>query len=278
MSQHNDAIVAYLALKTSQRKYGKSPAALSPAELKQVVVMAQRQQLLEARVLQTTDARDVMVPPISLQAALEEIRNRYQSDEEFQHDLALNGLDEASYAAAMEAELKVEAILEKVGSRAEKISEVDIELYYHYHPEKFRRPETRQVSHILITINEAMVDNTRIAAHQRITAIAAKLQKEPQCFAQQAMKYSECPTALQGGVLGDMPRGKLYPVLDECLFRMQVNTLSGVLESPLGFHLLHCVAISPASILNYDQSIVHIRQLLERKRKLSYQQAWLKNL
>ena len=278
MPQLDESIAAYLALKTSQRKYGKSPAALSSTELKQVQGMAQRQQLLEARVLKSAEALDVLVPSVSLQAALAEIRKRYQNDEEFHDDLAQNGLDETSYAAAMQAELKVEAILEKVGSHAEKISEEDIELYYHYHPEKFRRPETRQVSHILITINESMLDNTRLAAQQRITAIAARLHKEPERFAQQAMKHSECPTALQGGELGDMPRGKLYPELDEKLFRMEANSISGILESPLGFHLLYCVAITPASVLNYEQASTHIRKLLERKRKMSYQQAWLKNL
>ncbi len=96
---------------------------------------------------------------------MQEIRGRYPNEEEFADDLARNGLDETSFAAALERELKVEAILEKVGTRAESVSDMDVELYYQYHPEQFRRPETRLARHILITINDSIAENTREAAH-----------------------------------------------------------------------------------------------------------------
>jgi nitrogen fixation protein NifM len=278
MTQILESGVAYLALKAAQKKYGKSPAALSELELDRVRSMAQRQHRLEASVLASEEASATMVPPVTLQAALDEIRGRYTNPEEFIEDLALNGLDESGFAAAMESELRVEAILEKVGTCAVKVSDVDIELYYYYHPDQFRRPETRQVRHILITINETIADNTRIAAHQRISSIAARLAKEPLRFEEQALKHSECPTALQGGALGDLPRSKLFPVLDDALFDMKAGEVSGVLETELGFHVLRCDTITGADVLNLDQARSHIRKMLELKRKRICQQAWLKQL
>jgi nitrogen fixation protein NifM len=278
MTQILESGVAYLALKAAQKNYGKSPAALTEPELERVRSMAQRQHLLESRVLASDEASATMVPLVTLQAALDEIRGRYANPEEFIDDLTLNGLDESSFAAAMESELRVEAILEKVGTRAVKVSDVDIELYYHYHPDQFRRPETRQVRHILITINETIADNTRIAAQQRISSIAARLAKEPQRFEEQALKHSECPTALQGGALGDLPRGKLFPALDDVLFEMKAGEVSGVLETELGFHVLRCDAITGADVLNLEQARSHIRKMLELKRKRICQQAWLKQL
>lgn len=278
MTQILESSVAYLTLKAAQKNYGKSTAALSGAELERVRSMAQRQHRLESSVLASDEASATMVPPVTLQAALDEIRGRYTNPEEFIEDLALNGLDESGFAAAMESELRVEAILEKVGTRAVKVSDVDIELYYHYHPDQFRRPETRQVRHILITINETIADNTRIAAQQRISSIAARLAKEPQRFEEQALKHSECPTALQGGALGDLPRGKLFPALEAALFEMKAGEVSGVLETELGFHVLRCDAITGADVLNLDQARSHIRKMLELKRKRACQQAWLKQL
>lgn len=278
MTQLLESGVAYLALKAAQKNYGKSTAALSSAELGRVRSMAQRQHLLESRVLASEEASATMVPPVTLQAALDEIRGRYTNSEEFIEDLALNGLDEAGFAAAMESELRVEAVLEKVGTRAGKVSDVDVELYYHYHPDQFRRPETRQVRHILITVNETIADNTRSVAQQRISSIAARLLKEPQRFEEQALKHSECPTALQGGALGDLPRGKLFPALDAALFEMKIGEVSGVLETELGFHVLRCDAITVADVLSMEQASPHIRKLLELKRKRVCQQAWLKQL
>lgn len=270
--------VAYLALKAAHKLYGKALSILQPAELIRVQKMAQQQHKLEACVLVATEARDAMVPPSTLDAAMQEIRGRYQSEEEFIEDLGRNGLDEASFATAMERELKVEAILEKVATRAVKVSDMDVELYYHYHPDQFRRPEMRQARHILITINETIVENTRTAARQRIDSIAARLAKEPQRFEEQALKHSECPTALQGGVLGELPRGKLFPELDKALFELKAGEVSGVLETELGFHVLRCDAINEAGVLNLDQARPHIRKLMEQKRKRICQQAWLKQL
>jgi len=270
--------VAYLALKAAHKLYGKAPDGLQPVEFERVQKMAQRQHELEARVLVATEARDAIVPQASLNAAMDEIRGRYPNEEDFIEDLARNGLDEAGFAIAMERELKVEAILEKVGTRAAKVSDVDVELYYRYHPEQFRRPETRLARHILVTINETIAENTRAVARRRIGDIAARVAKEPQRFEEQALKHSECPTALDGGKLGELPRGKLFPKLDEALFALQAGEVSGVLESELGFHVLRCDAISEAGVLNYEQAKPHIRNLMEQKRKRVCQQAWVKQL
>jgi peptidyl-prolyl cis-trans isomerase C len=278
MSQLIEADVAYLALKAAQKLYSKATAALQPEEFERVQNMAQQQHKLEARVLAAPEARGVMVPPSTLEAAMQEIRGRYPAVEEFNSDLEKNGLDEAAFAIALEREMKVEAVLEKVGTQAASVSDMDVELYYQYHPEQFRRPETRLVRHILITINEAIPENSRAAAQERIATLATRLAKEPLRFEEQALKHSECPTALDGGKLGDLPRGKLFPVLDEALFNLKVGEVSGVLESELGFHILRCDKITDAGVLGYDQAKLHIRKLLEQKRKRASQQAWVKEL
>ena len=272
------AALAYLELKTAQSLFGKSPAELAETERIKVRNLADRQYGLEARVLRAPEARDAVVPEASLQAALEEIRKRYPEQDEFSADLARNGLDPDSFLAALERELRVEAILEKVGTRATQVAEIDIDLYYHYHPDQFRRPETRSARHILITINPAMPDNTAETARARIETVAVRLTKDPKRFAEQALKHSECPTAMQGGVLGDVPRGQLYPELDAALFTLQAGQLSGVLESPLGYHLIQCDAITPERTLSLNQARTPIRDMLEKRRKRICQQAWLKQL
>ncbi len=278
MPQLIESDVAYLALKAAQKLYSKATAALQPEEFARVQNVAQQQYNLETRVLSSPEARDAMVPPSTVEAAMQEIRGRYQNEEEFADDLARNGLDETNFAAALERELRVEAVMEKVGARAESVSDMDIDLYYQYHPEQFRRPETRLVRHILVTINETIPENMREVARKRIDEIAARLAKEPQRFEEQALKHSECPTALDGGKLGDLPRGKLFPELDKALFELKAGEVSGVLESELGFHVLRCDTITEAGILGYDLAKPYIRKLLEKKRKQAYQQFWVKEL
>jgi len=274
----SEQAVAYLELKAAQNLFGKPPTALEASEREHVRKMAARQFSLEARVLAVPEARDAMVPPASLTAAMEEIRKRYADAADFHADLQHNGLDEAGFRDALERELLVEAILEKVGTRAAQVSDIDVEVYYHYHPDQFRRPETRRVRHILITLNDDLPDNTRPAAQIRIEAIAARLARDPKRFEEQAMKHSECPTALQGGVLGDVPRGQLYPELDAALFEMKEGEISTILESPMGLHLLRCDGITPAAVLALNEARGPIRTLLEQRRKRVCQGAWVKQL
>ena len=278
MSEQASTGVAYLELKAAQNLFGKPPTALEAVERERVRSMAAKQYGLEARVLAAPEARDAMVPPASLAAALGEVRKRYADEADFHADLQHNGLDEAGFMDALERELKVEAILEKVGTRAARVSDMDVELYYHYHSDQFHRPETRRVRHILITLNDDLPDNTRDAAQIRIEAIAARLARDPKRFEEQAMKHSECPTALQGGLLGEVPRGQLYPELDAALYLMGAGEISEILESPMGLHLLRCDSITPAAVLGLKEARGPIRTLLEQRRKRVCQGAWVKQL
>jgi nitrogen fixation protein NifM len=269
---------AYLVLKTAGSLYGKPPRSLSAEEMSQARRLADRQSRLERQVLASPEARDVAVPAATLAAALAEIRGRYADEAALLADLADNGLDLAAFTDALERELRAQAVLDRVGARAARVSDIDVELYYHYHPEQFTRPETRRVRHILVTINADLADNTREVARARIEAIAARLARDPDRFEEQALKHSECPTAMQGGLLGEAPRGTLYPELDAVLFDLAPGQLSGVVESPLGWHILLCEAVTPAHTLGLDEVRGAIRDNLETRRKGTCQRSWLKSL
>ena len=268
--------VAYLVLKTAHSLYGKNPAALETEELRKVERMAARQFDLEARVLASVEARDVVVPQATLNAALDEVRSRYSDLDAFRDDLAGNGLSIEAYEQSLVRELRVEAVLDKVGSRAAQVSDIDVELYYHYHQEQFQRPELRRASHILVTINEDLPDNAEAVSRGRIEAIAQRLAKDPKRFEEQALKHSECPTAMNGGLLGDAKRGQLFPALDKALFEMQPMEISPILESPLGLHLLRCDAIMPERKLALAEVKDKIREKLVSNRRRVCQNAWLK--
>lgn len=58
-------------------------------------------------------------------------------------------------------------------------------------------------------------------------------------FAEMAKKYSEDPgSAAQGGDLGFVKRGVFYPEFEAAAFNLEPNELSGIVESPVGFHII----------------------------------------
>lgn len=269
---------AYLILKTANSLYGKRPGDLAQSEFAKVERLATRQYELESRVLVTPEAKNVVVPDATLASALAEVRSRYDGEDEFLEDLAGNGLSLHAFTAALERELKVETVLDKIGSQVAQVSDIDLELYYEYHKDQFRVPERRVARHILVTLNEDIPENTAAVARERIEAIAARLVKNPDRFEEQAIKHSECPTALQGGALGEIRRGQLFAELDAALFELGLMQISPIVESPLGLHILRCDNVIPANTLALPMVMDSIRDLLIRRRKVICQKAWLKQM
>jgi peptidyl-prolyl cis-trans isomerase SurA len=61
-------------------------------------------------------------------------------------------------------------------------------------------------------------------------------------FAELAKKYSEDPgSAVQGGDLGFVKRGIFYPEFETAAFALEPGELSGVIETPVGFHIIEMI-------------------------------------
>lgn len=268
----------YTLLRASLALFGQLPAQLDAAQLQQARVQAVREYALEARVLASTEAAKVIISAQEVENAYRQIRERYDSEGELLADLHQNDLDVDRLQQALQRECRVNATLAWVGSRAPAISDVDIGIYYHAHPEKFVRPERREVRHILITINDTYAENSRANALARMTGIAAKLARKPYKFAELAMQYSECPSALQGGLLGTVARGTLYPELDAALFQMQPGEIGTIIETEIGLHILLCVNIERSESISLKNAAPKIRQLLQERSQRVCQRTWLANL
>lgn len=268
----------YLSLKLAAQLFGQPLEALGLDQLRRVKTVAAKQHEIEVLILTTPEAANVVLPETSTLASLKEIRGRYASDEDYHTDLDRLDLDAASLRQAVERDMRVEAVLEKVGVRAAVVSETEVEIFWFMHKERFRRAETRVLRHILVTINDQLAGNERQAAHDKIEAIRARLIKEPQRFAEQALKHSECPTAMNGGLLGTVPRGQLYPELEAAAFTLDAATLSGIVESELGYHLIRCETIHPEHQLPFAEARNVIRGKLEQQRRSMCQKSWINAL
>jgi len=267
--------INYLMLRTAMRLYDKMPRDLGEEQIKGLRQQVFKEFELQNLVLASEEARDVIVPDSMLETSIAKIKERYQDEEEFLQDLDENGLSPAGFRDALLRELKVDSTLERVGSRAVDISEMDVMIYYHMHRERFVQDETRTARHILITVNPDFVENTPEQALARINILRERLTKKVKRFAEQAMKHSECPTAMNGGLLGRVSRGDLYPQLDAVLFTMKAGKVSRVVESEVGFHLLYCETIHPAGTISLKEAAPKITKHLQDRARRMCQKSWV---
>lgn len=268
----------YYLLKVAHEQFGCEPAKLNDEQLQQAGRIVGRQRLIEEAVLRSAEAIGVVIPPSQVEQALAQIGSRYQDGAALHQALANHGLSDDELRVLLARELKVEAILERVSAGLPAISDTDLSLYYFNHPEQFVRPAAHVARHILITINPEYPENTREAARTRIDAIAKRLRHKPERFADQALKHSECPTSLNGGLLGPVSAGKLYPELEACLFALAEGELSQVVESPMGFHLLLCESFTPSLRVSLEEALPRLRDRLQDRQRKALQRQWLERL
>lgn len=270
--------LAYLLLRNSLKLFEKPWQKLADDEKATAQRESEEEYHLQRLILATDEAATVVIAPNIPSEAIGMIRQRFPDPESFEKEMLAHGLNIADLHQAISDELRVDGALSIIGQRGGKPTTEEISNYYQNHPQRFNTPELRKARHILITINDDFPDNTREQASKRIDLVKKELTATPERFEELAQRYSECPSALRGGELGEVAKGKISPALDQTLFDLKEGEISDIVESHLGFHILFCEKITPATTLTMEEATPHILQLLTRKRQHQAQKEWLKHL
>lgn len=264
----------YLELKLSWELFHKSPEMLTAGEISQLEKISLRQTAIEQKILSSTESVQVVVPDETLAIRIEEIRKRYPDSDEFAKDMTRIGLSEAGLQEAVRRDLRVEATLEKIASQVPVASTVDAEIYYRLHPEAFTPPASRRLRHILITFNNP---GEKLKVMAQLEFLRSTLESDEK-FGEAALRHSQCPTAMDGGKLGLVKRGQLFPALEEAAFSLQEGEISSIQESPIGLHILRCDEILSETSLHFAEVEARIIEKLTDQRRQEAQKKWIKSL
>ncbi len=265
----------YVSLKLATEHFQRPPWELDESESARLQELLVSQIALEKRIVRYANEAGITVAAEALAERLATLRGAYEEESSWLASLEQAGLTQESFSAAIGRELLMEAVLEKVVSAVPTLSEEGARAWYLDHPRQFLRPERRRVRHILITINEEIVDNREPVARRRIESLRARLIGAPQRFAELAERHSECPSAVHGGEIGWVEAGQLYPELDSALFALPDEGLSGILTSPMGYHLVLCCGIQEAVPIPMEQAVPKIIAAHHERAKAKLQKQWL---
>jgi peptidyl-prolyl cis-trans isomerase D len=128
------------------------------------------------------------------------------------------------------------------------ISDADIKARYDAQIDKYKEPETRRASHILITVakdaSAAEVKKAQDKAQEVLTKLAQSSAQLPGEFAQLAKACSQdTQSAEKGGDLGWFGRGAMGKAFEDAAFELKEGQTSGIVRSDFGFHIIRVTGI-----------------------------------
>jgi peptidyl-prolyl cis-trans isomerase C len=157
--------------------------------------------------------------------------------------------------AAGRRETEEEALIRALIEREVSVPEPDeatCRRYYERNRARFRSPDIYEASHILFAAVAS--DRTAYAyARADAEAVLAALQERPESFATLARVYSRCPSAAQGGNLGQLMRGQTTPEFERALTALAPGEMCDEpVATRYGFHVIRLDRKHDGKTLPYE--------------------------
>ncbi|HXV60567.1 MAG TPA: peptidylprolyl isomerase [Vicinamibacteria bacterium] len=171
----------------------------------------------------------------------EKVANRLEALRRLEPAPAVSShLDDAALQGNVERQARIEQLVETNVLSALSVSDEEVADYFAEHAVDFARPETVDVSQIL-------VDDEELA-----TELRGKLLGEPSAFEELARQHSMGPEAIEGGHLGTFSPGELPPSFEIEIFSLAPGKFSDVVTTDFGFHIFRVNARREAEALLLD--------------------------
>ncbi|MDP1991928.1 MAG: peptidylprolyl isomerase [Syntrophales bacterium] len=157
------------------------------------------------------------------------------------------------------------------------VSDEEIGEYYRKHREDYEGKDSVRIKQILLPLTKE-VDP---AAKEKLRADAAGIHKrllagEP--FDLLSAQYSQGAAAAAGGDIGYIEKGVILHEVDEVAFSLPLNQISGIIESPVGFHIIQVIDRRGGGIKAIESVREEIRERIDQEKMEKKFGEWLEEL
>ncbi len=152
------------------------------------------------------------------------------------------------------------------------MTEDKVKAYYQANKKEFTAPEMIHAAHIMFKVEPAAKPEEKQAVRQKAEAVLQRL-SQGENFQNLARLVSEDETsAKHGGDLSYFAKGHLPPQFDDAVFALKKEgEVSGIVETPMGFHIIKMLGRKPPELIPYDK----VRdQLMSRMGPTNRQEAY----
>lgn len=268
-------------LDTAIKLYSQSqgiPPSLPPDQMDEVrkIVM---EGLIDRELLYQKSVADGIKPEQSeIDSIIKDARAAYPGETEWKQHLNQQGVaDTAEFTDIVARSLSIEQVVKK-STQLDKPSDSAVRRYYDEHPDEMKSPEKVRASHILFRFPDGAGEADKAAVKEKAEKALAEL-KSGADFAAIARERSEDPqSGRNGGDLGFFARGRMVPEFEKVAFELEVGEISGVFESPFGYHIMKATGKQESRTASFEDVRENLRNFLQQKQARDGLQALLSEL
>lgn len=187
---------------------------------------------------QESRARKLDVSDAELEAKMTEIKGSFPNEQAFQENAAAQGLTLDQVRRQTRTSLQVTKIIEAEVTAKVAVSDAEVDAFYQQNLERFKQGETVRASHILIGMPQNATPEQKAAAKAKAQGVLKKVRGGGDFAALARVESQDPGSAPNGGDLGYFPKGQMTPAFEEAAFSLKTGTVSGLVETPFGFHII----------------------------------------
>ncbi|MDJ0975281.1 MAG: peptidylprolyl isomerase [Planctomycetota bacterium] len=211
-------------------------------------------QLIEQKLVEgAIAAADVKPDEETVAARWKEIEASLPKGVTIEQQLERSGMTREDVDKRLREILVLETLIEPL-AEGEPPTDADAKTFYDANMVRYQVPEQVRARHILLKVEPTDTDDKKAALKKQLAGFKADLEKEGgPAFEDLAKQHSACPSSAQGGDLGLFGRGQMVPQFDKVAFALAPGTISDIVETDFGYHLIKVVAKNEAMTRPFEE-------------------------
>jgi peptidyl-prolyl cis-trans isomerase SurA len=274
---NNDAITQYELDEAELYYLAETHERVADGEARKALRARLLQNLIENRIqLQQAEREKVVIEDAELAENIAEIRKKLKAkdEKEFESILKSQGLTMEGVKKRLREQLMVQRVIRRKVALRISVTEPEIDKYLAENREKLETGLTFSARHILLQPDPNKGEEGWTEARKRAEEVYARL-LEGEDFAELAKKYSDDPSAKDGGSLGTLKKGELAADIEAAILRLRPGEISTPFRSQVGYHLFRLDSRETLSGEGLAQVRSQIRDILYRQKYDARLKDWL---
>ena len=248
------------------KQMGVSENGFSSEETLQIKKELLDRLVMEELLYQESKKENIVVEKDAVADSIAKIMEKYESEEAFQKDLANANIQRNDLEVKARRYIAINKLIDEQIRPNIAVTDEESKQYYDTHPDFFLEPEQVKVSHILVKVDKEDGEVKRVAAREKIAFLQNRI-KKGEDFAQLARENSDCPSGAKGGDLGYLKRGMIKAkTFEDTVFASAPGTVSDIVETEYGYHLIKVMDKKEAEIIPYDTVETDLRNILVQQK------------